>query len=173
MRPDGSRPDQDVASRIGGQHYPAAGDVTDQQPFTHAANYQARVIAGNLLGHDAVADYRSVPRCVYTDPPVASVGITEGIQATAEVGETARSLSDGDPTGGRVVLTADPDRNVLVGAAAIGPHADEWIGEAALAIRAEIPLPLLADVVHPFPTYSEAYQAAMRKLAPSTSKPAP
>jgi dihydrolipoamide dehydrogenase len=158
---------------VGQQHVWAAGDVTDEQPFTHAGNYQARVIAANLLGHDAVADYRSIPRCVYTDPPVASVGTTEGVTATADFGETARALSDGYQGDGRLVLTADPDRNVLVGAAAIGPHADEWIGEAGLAIRAEIPLPVLADVVHPFPTYAEAYQDAIRKLAPSTSKPAP
>ena len=157
----------------GQQHVWAAGDVTDELPFTHAANYQAGVIAANLLGHDATADYRSIPRCVYTDPPVASVGTTEGVTATADFGETARALSDGFEGDGRLVLTGDPERNVLVGAAAIGPHVDEWIGQAALAIRAEIPLPVLADVVQPFPTYAEAYRDAIKKLAPSTNKPAP
>ena len=75
----------------------------------------------------------------------------------------ARSASDGD--GGRLVLTADPLRSVLIGAAAIGPHADEWIGEAALAIHAEIQLSVLAQLVHLFPTYSEAYGRLFLELA--------
>jgi dihydrolipoamide dehydrogenase len=54
---------------------------------------------------------------------------------------------------------------VLIGAAAIGPGADEWIGEASLAVRAEVPLDLFADVVHSFPTYSEIYEPPLRQLA--------
>jgi len=54
---------------------------------------------------------------------------------------------------------------VIIGAAAIGPHADEWIGEASLAIHAEIPLSVLAGLVHLFPTFSEAYGRLFRQLA--------
>src|SRR6185437_13360064 len=108
--------------------------------------YQARIVADNLLGRDRRADYRAVPRCVFTDPPVASVGRNsrqaeeDGIDvatAVAEVGETARAAADGR-AGGVLVLTADRREQVLVGASAIGPGADEWIGQAALAVRARI-----------------------------------
>lgn len=160
---------------IGQDHIWAAGDVTGVAPFTHTANYQARIITENLMGRERSANYVAIPRAIYTDPPVASVGKTadeenaEGyITSWIDLDEVSRTTTDGS-SGGLLVLTADPVRGVLVGASAIGPRADEWLAEATLAIRAEIQLSLLCDLVHAFPTYGEAFEQPIRELASQAS----
>ena len=157
---------------LGQEHVWAAGDVTGIAQFTHTANYHGRIASANLLGQEARADYRAIPHGVYTDPSVASVGLTEEaarrqgfdvITATMDVGETAKAFATGQGSG-MLILVADRQRRVLVGAHAIGPHVEEWIGEAALAIRAEVSLDVLCDIVHAFPTFSEAYEPSLREL---------
>jgi dihydrolipoamide dehydrogenase len=152
----------------------AAGDVTGIAPYTHTARYQASVVIANILGEHRVADYRAIPRCVYTTPSVCCVGVSPGQAAAAgiqlrtvghDLAETARAAVEDDDRG-RIELYADMTRgDVLVGAAAVGRSAEEWMGELALAIRAGIPLKTLADVVHAFPTYGEAIERSLRELA--------
>jgi pyruvate/2-oxoglutarate dehydrogenase complex dihydrolipoamide dehydrogenase (E3) component len=151
----------------------AAGDVTGIAPYTHTARYQASVVIANILGEHRVADYRAIPRCVYTTPSVCCVGVTPGRAAAAgiqlrtvghDLAETARAAVENDDRG-RIELYADMTRgDTLVGAAAVGRWAEEWMGELALAIRAGIPLTMLADVVHAFPTYGEAIERSLREL---------
>jgi pyruvate/2-oxoglutarate dehydrogenase complex dihydrolipoamide dehydrogenase (E3) component len=152
----------------------AAGDVTGVAPYTHTARYQAGIVAANILGGNRCADYRAVPRTVYTTPSVYTVGMSPAAAAAAgldlvttscDLAETARATVEDDDRG-RVELYADAGRDdILVGAAAVGPYAEEWMGEVTLAIRARIPLAVLADAVHAFPTYGEAVGAALRGLA--------
>jgi pyruvate/2-oxoglutarate dehydrogenase complex dihydrolipoamide dehydrogenase (E3) component len=170
----------DETCRVRGQeHVWAGGDVTGVAPYTHTASYHGRVIAANLAGTRTTADHRALPRCVFTEPPIGCVGESTAsakrkgrdvITATSQLATTARAGTDG-ASDGHLTLIADRQRGVLLGAAAIGARADEWIGEAVMAIRAEIPLKVMADVVHPFPSFSEVYEPALRELVSRASPP--
>lgn len=171
-----------AASEPGGKRRVfAVGDVNGIAPFTHVAKYESRIVAQVIGGNEARADRRALPRCVFTDPPLAAVGLTadaarrEGVDVAVEemdLAQTARAEAEGllsegelsEEATGHLVLVADRARGVLVGASGFGPRADEWLSELGLAIRAEIPLELLAELVHPFPTYSEAFTPAFRRL---------
>lgn len=152
----------------------ALGDVTGVAMFTHVAMYQARVVADNILGRPRSADYRGIPRVVFADPEIAAVGLTRaqaedhGIDVGAAEIDLPENLArpwtyQTDPSGTLGVLV-DRDRGVLVGAWAVAPLAGEWIHQAALAIRARVPVETLLDGVAQFPTYSEAYLKALEAL---------
>ena len=152
----------------------AVGDVTGEMPFTHVAMYQARIAVADILGEPARANYKAVPRVVFTDPEVAAVGMTEreAREAGVDVRMVHLPLRDSiarpwtyetDPRGELAVI-ADARRGTLVGAWAVGPLVSEWIHYAALAIRAELPLSVLRDSVAQFPTYTEAYLKAIERL---------
>ena len=171
LNENGSVPVDANCRVVGQKHVWASGDITGIAPFTHTANYQGRVVANNILGISQTADYRAIPRAIYTDPAVASVGLMhaqelsqEFISAQIELSTLSRTSTDGEK-GGLLILTADSKKGVLVGASAIGPHADEWMAEATLAIRAEVQLSVLCDVVHAFPTYGEAFEPLYRELS--------
>jgi pyruvate/2-oxoglutarate dehydrogenase complex dihydrolipoamide dehydrogenase (E3) component len=144
----------------------AIGDVNGLWPLTHVGKYQGDVVAANILGDPRKANYESVPRVVYTDPQAAAVGAGAGrFSATVPVSEVAktatytRSYADDN---GFLTLISDGER--LTGAYALGPEAGEWLQQATLAIRAHIPLEVLADTIQPFPTFSEIYVAALKAL---------
>ncbi len=152
----------------------AVGDVTGEMLFTHVAKYQARVVAANILGSTTRADYRGIPRVVFSDPEVAAVGLTEDqardagmdvVTATVDLPEAiARPWTYEQDPRGQLGLLADRARGVLVGAWAVAPMSGQWIHQASLAIRAEVPIAKLLDTAAQFPTYSEAYLSGLEKL---------
>ncbi len=102
---------------------------------------------------------------VYTDPQAAAVGATQApFSATVPVSEVAKmaTFTRDAQSAGFLTLLSDGDR--LTGAYALGPEAGEWLQQATLAIRADVPLAVLRDVIQPFPTFSEIYVAALKAL---------
>jgi pyruvate/2-oxoglutarate dehydrogenase complex dihydrolipoamide dehydrogenase (E3) component len=164
----------------------AVGDVTAESSYTHSANYQARIIAAQNAGQGRDADYSAIPRAVYTDPAVFCVGLTpqqaqqRGVEvrsASFDLSEVERATllasSPGKPGGrvvrGRVEVLADARTGVVVGASCVGPDADSWGAELALAVRARLDIDLLAQHVRAFPTWSEAIYPVVCSLAADLS----
>ncbi len=132
-------------------------------------------MADNILGAARTARYDGIPRVVFSAPEVAAVGLTSeqaadrGLAtANAEVdlsNAIARPWTYENNPRGHLGVLADIDRQVLVGAWAVGPQASEWIHTAALAVREEIPIARLLDSVAQFPTYDEGWLKAVSAVA--------
>ena len=154
------------ASMRAGERLWAVGDVTGLFLFTHVGKYQGDVAAANILGQPREANYDAVPRVVFTDPQAAAVGASEarysGTAKVSEVPRTATYTRAYAESNGFLTLLSDGER--LTGAYALGPEAGEWLQQATLAIRARIPLDVLADTIQPFPTFCEIYNAAYTAL---------
>ncbi len=144
----------------------AIGDVNGRWPLTHVGKYEGEVVAANILGQPRKADYDAVPRVVYTDPQAAAVGSSSGrFCATAPlsgVAKTATYTTAYADQNGFLTLLSDGER--LTGAYALGPEAGEWLQQATLAIRARVPIGVMADTIQPFPTFSEIFVAALKAL---------
>jgi pyruvate/2-oxoglutarate dehydrogenase complex dihydrolipoamide dehydrogenase (E3) component len=149
-----------------GERLWAIGDVNGLWPLTHVGKYQGDVVAANILGMPQKANYEAVPRVVYTDPQAAAVGASSGrftaMVPLSEVAKTATYTHAYADDKGFLTLLSNGER--LTGAYALGPEAGEWLQQATLAIRAHVPLDVLADTIQPFPTFSEIYVAALKKL---------
>jgi pyruvate/2-oxoglutarate dehydrogenase complex dihydrolipoamide dehydrogenase (E3) component len=150
-----------------------AGDVTGIGGFTHLAYYHGQVVARRIRGEDARADHSAVPRVTFTDPEVASVGLSEaaarekGIEVTVastDPAESARGYIH-DFHGGTLKLVGDRRRGVLVGATLVSPRAGEILGELVLAVKVGTPIRMLADVIHPFPAFNRVLGAALGEMA--------
>jgi pyruvate/2-oxoglutarate dehydrogenase complex dihydrolipoamide dehydrogenase (E3) component len=153
----------------------AIGDVTTRGGFTHLAVYEGRVAAADVMGREhRPADYSAIPRVTFTDPEVASVGLTEaqakekGISVKTGVSTTSSSargwIHGPGAEHGVTKVVADAERNVLVGASTMGPAAGEVLGLFVLAIKEGIPVPALRDLIYPYPTFVRGVEDAFRVL---------
>ena len=147
----------------------AVGDVCSRHQFTHSADFQARLVIANALFFGRGKNSALViPRCTYTSPELAHVGLTADEAAQQGIGldtvtvpfhDVDRARLDGDTDGFlRIHLRKGTDR--IVGATIVGAHAGDLIGEAAVAVTNRMRMGALGRTIHPYPTRAEAFRKA-------------
>ncbi|MEW2491835.1 NAD(P)/FAD-dependent oxidoreductase [Streptomyces sp. NPDC048411] len=158
----------------------AVGDVNRRALFTHQGKYQARIAGaviatrargeeldtGRWSAHTGTADIEAVPGVVFTDPEVASVGLTvreaertgRSVEVVDyEIGHLAGALQYRPDYRGKARILIDRDREVVVGATFVGPGVGELLYSATVAITAQVPVERLWHAVPAFPTISEVW----------------
>jgi dihydrolipoamide dehydrogenase len=158
----------------------AVGDVNHRALLTHQGKYQARVagdvIAARALGepvddrpwgaHVATADHESVPQVTFTDPEVASIGLTEEAARAAgypvsvadyDIGWVAGAVVRADGYEGKARMVVDDDRRVVLGVTLVGPDISDLLHAATTAVVGQIPIDRLWHAVPAYPTVSEIW----------------
>ena len=158
----------DPGMRTSNPHLYAAGDCTDQPQFVYVAAAAGSRAAINMTGGEAVLDLAAMPAVVFTDPQVATVGLSEaqarrdGIETdsrTLTLDNVPRALVNFD-TRGFIKLVAEAGSGRLLGVQAVAPEAGELIQTAVLAIRAKMTVRELADQLFPYLTMVEGLKLA-------------
>jgi pyruvate/2-oxoglutarate dehydrogenase complex dihydrolipoamide dehydrogenase (E3) component len=162
----------------------AAGDVCSDYKFTHAADAMARLCIQNalFLGRRKVSSL-VIPRCTYTDPEVAHIGLTpaeaaaHGIELESyreDFADVDRAVLDGEEQG-FAVLHVKRGSSRVVGATVVAAHAGEMIGEISLLMTQRIKPSALASTIHCYPTQAEVFkrlgdQIRRRQLTPRVAR---
>lgn len=141
----------------------AAGDCTTQPQFVYVAAAAGTRAAINMTGGDAALDLSAMPAVIFTDPQVATVGLSEADASEAGINVDSRTLGleyvpralANFETDGFVKLVADADTNRLIGAQILAPEAGEMIQAAVLAIHNNMTVQELADQLFPYLTMVE------------------
>jgi dihydrolipoamide dehydrogenase len=174
-------------------HIYAVGDCAGYWQLAHTAFREGDVAAENALGNDLVVDNRGVPRPIYTDPEIASVGLTEA-EAREQYGDdvatgtfpwiaNARAVMQNE-TAGWVKSIHETRHGRLLGLVMVGPHVTDLVEAGTVAFDAEARVELVADGMTAHPTLSEAIKEAglvalgraihltNRRRAPAATHPA-
>jgi len=154
----------DIERRTAIPHIFAIGDITEQPMLAHKAYREAKVAAEVIAGHSAAYDVRVVPAVMFTDPEIATAGLTEAQARSAgynvQVGvfplkASGRAMTLGAPEGlTKVVVDIDSQR--LLGIHIAGPQAGELIGEGTLALELDAFIDDIGHTIHAHPTLSES-----------------
>ena len=158
----------------------AAGDVNRRALLTHQGKYQGRAVGDVIVArakgeavddgrwgrHAATADERAVPQVVFTDPEIASVGLTAAAAEAAglririvdyDMAAVAGSALHAEGYRGHARMVVDEDRKVIVGVTLVGPDVAEMLQAATIAVVGEVPLDRLWHAVPAYPTVSEVW----------------
>ena len=146
----------------------AIGDVSGMPFLAHKASKQGEVVAEVLAGHEAAMDWVTIPGAIFTDPEIATAGITEqeakdkGVEITVgkfPFAALGKAMAIGE-TDGFVKVVADKGTKQILGVHIVGPEASTMIGEAALSLEMAAFVEDVMLTVHPHPTLSEAFMEA-------------
>jgi pyruvate/2-oxoglutarate dehydrogenase complex dihydrolipoamide dehydrogenase (E3) component len=162
----------------------ACGDVCSSHRFTHAADFQARIVLRNALFRGrSRADALTIPWCTYTSPELAQVGLTaeeaarRGIAIdtfTQELNRVDRAVLDGETEGFvKVHVARGTDR--ILGATVVAAHAGDLISELTVAMKGRLGLGKIGETIHPYPTQADAIrrlgdQYSRTRLTPNVRK---
>ncbi|PFM63371.1 dihydrolipoyl dehydrogenase [Bacillus cereus] len=150
-------------------HIYAAGDVIGGIQLAHVAFHEGTTAALHASGEGVQVNYHAVPRCIYTAPEIASVGLTEkgarkqyGDILIGEFSFTAngKALILGEQMG-KVKVIVEPKYQEIVGISIIGPRATELIGQGTVMLHTEVTADIMRDYIAAHPTLSEAIHEAL------------
>jgi pyruvate/2-oxoglutarate dehydrogenase complex dihydrolipoamide dehydrogenase (E3) component len=149
--------------RTSHKHIYAAGDITGQYQFTHAAGYEGSIVVSNAIFHlPRKTDYTFLPWCTYTSPELASIGLNEkrataaGIKYsvwTEKFKNNDRSLAEGEETGMIKMLLDEKEKPI--GVQILGPQGGDLLNEWVAVFNGKVKLSTLAGAIHPYPTLGE------------------
>ncbi len=150
-----------------------AGDATGELLFTHVGTYEAGIVVDDVLGRPHPKDYRVVPRVTYSDPEIASVGLTEqqAIDEGRDVAAVSLTMRENErahiegSTHGVVKLVADRSTGELLGGHVVAEEAGAMIHQIVTAMTWQVPARALGDAIHAYPTLSESVKGAFEQLA--------
>jgi dihydrolipoamide dehydrogenase len=162
----------DLQKRTNVRHIYAIGDITHGPMLAHKASKEGIVAAEAISGDKGAAADWVVPGVIFTDPEIATVGLTEE-QAVAKghkvkvgkfnVGALGKAIAERE-TDGFYKLIGDADTDRLLGVHILGPHASDLISEAALALEMGATVEDVALTIHPHPTLGEGMMEAAEAL---------
>lgn len=152
----------------------AIGDIVGHGAFTHMSAYQAGIVIADILGQQHHgAEYHAIPRVTFTDPEIASVGLTEaqardqGMDVRtgwSQIPSSARGWIHKVGNEGFIKLVQDAGRGILVGATSVGPVGGEVLSMLTLSVHARIPVQRLREMIYAYPTFHRAVEDALRDL---------
>jgi len=180
---DASRLPRDGRLRVGEDIY-LIGDPAGPEMFTHVSHYQGEMAVRMALGESVAPDYRAIPRAVFVEPELASVGLSvdqavaagrDAFELVADFATTARGYGV-EAAFGHVAIVVDRRSRTLIGASVVAPDASAAIHEAVLAIQTGTSVEVLAGVIHGFPTtprlFGGLFKDALAELRRGDAVPA-
>ena len=146
----------------------AIGDITGKIQLAHVASAQGMIAAANAAGKDKKMSYDIIPSCIYSNPEIAAVGLTEADAKAKGLNVRTGSFSTAGNGRSKILgcmdgyarLVTDARTGEIYGATIVAPHATDMIAEIVTAMKAEATIEEIADAIHPHPTVSEIIMEA-------------